>query len=1234
MTHPFRYGNTTLHILYVAVAYYISGKLGTLLAVPPGYATAIWPPSGIALAGVLIYGNRVWPGILLGSFLINLQIASTGNPHGMILSSVAIALLISSGATLQALSGSYLLRRFAGFPNPLSTPKEVELFMLIGGLGSALINSTISVSTLVAVEKVPVENFLTNWGTWWAGDAIGICIFTPLILAWLLHPTSAWKHRRVVITFTILAMFSLTTLLVAYESQKENEHLKSEFENQSARLGTALEKSLFTHINEIKALESFYSASKEVGRDEFRTFVNHSLSNFNGIQALEWAPIVSSSERKSFEMDVAREGYRNFKVSERNAKNELISADSRSEYVPVTFVEPYQGNEAALGYDLYSNEVRRAAIIQARDTGEVAVTRRIVLVQEHGKQFGILAFIPVYQNGLPHQSIEDRRRNIRGYLLAVFRGGDIVTAAFKDFNLKGLSFRLIDSTAPAEDQLLFSNDVMKINSLGFHEKGLFGGNIQIKSSLDIPVGGHLWRLEVVPKQEYFSYLRSDNAWLILLLGFFLTSVVGSFVILLSGRGNVLRRLVDERTEALSESEERFRATFENAPLGVALFTLDGHYQQVNHRYCEFIGYTQNELLTMSFREITDPSFYSSDAEIVRCLLTGEISSFSIEKVYVRKDGRAVWGNASGSLIRNSDSSPRSIIVVVEDIDQRKKTDGELRIAATAFETQEGMLVTDANGDILRVNHAFTTITGYSADEVVGKNPRLLSSGRHDAVFYEAMWSKISSEGAWEGEIWNRRKSGEVYPEHLTITAVKDSMGNVTNYVATLTDITLNKAAAEKIEHLAFYDPLTKLPNRRLLIDRLQQAFASSARSGKTGALLFIDLDNFKNLNDTLGHDTGDLLLQQVAERLSACTREGDTVSRFGGDEFVVMLEELSEQQIEAAAQAEAIGNKILASLNKPYELGAHPYHSTPSIGITLFNDHEHETEDLLKQADLAMYQAKNAGRNALRFFDPKMQENINQRTAIERELRLALKKEQFQLYYQIQVDSEGHALGAEALIRWIHPERGLVSPAQFIPVAEETGLILPVGQWVLETACAQIKAWEKDERTRELVLSVNVSARQFRQSGFVTQIQTIIERFAINPTKLKLELTESILLESIEDTISTMNALNDVGVQFSLDDFGTGYSSLQYLKKLPLGQLKIDQSFVRDITFDEQDRSIVRTVIAMARSLELEVIAEGVETEEQKQRLMNSGCTHYQGYLFSKPVPVEHFERLLNQGGK
>jgi diguanylate cyclase (GGDEF)-like protein/PAS domain S-box-containing protein len=603
----------------------------------------------------------------------------------------------------------------------------------------------------------------------------------------------------------------------------------------------------------------------------------------------------------------------------------------------------------------------------------------------------------------------------------------------------------------------------------------------------------------------------------------------------------------------------------------------------------------------------------------------------MEEEYLDASGVHHWVETFKAPVVDVNGGMLGTVGFARDISDRKKIEIDMRIAATVFESQEGMLVTDANNIILRVNRSFTNITGYTAEEVIGKNPRILQSGQQDANFYASMWKSINTTGSWQGEVWNRRKNGEVFPEHLTITAVKDQNGIISNYVATLTDITLSKAAVDKIEHLAFYDPLTGLPNRRLLQDRLKPALASSHRSGRQGALLFIDMDNFKILNDTLGHDMGDLLLQQVAQRLESCMREGDTVARLGGDEFVVMLEDLSEQTLEAAAQTEVIGHKILAILNQVYLLAMHEYRNTPSIGATLFNGQEQSIEELLKQADIAMYQAKASGRNALRFFDPQMQACITARVALEKDLRLALEEDQFILYYQPQVHHGGQIIGAEVLIRWQHPLRGLVSPADFIPIAEETHLILPIGQWVLKTACIQLKIWEGNEHTRHLQLAVNVSSRQFYQEDFVAQVAQILSQSAINPNMLKLELTESLVLDDIEDTIFKMNALRKIGVRFSMDDFGTGYSSLSSLKKLPLDQLKIDQSFVRDISIDQDDTIIVETIIAMANKLNIEVIAEGVETEAQRAFLEQHDCQLFQGYLFSKPVPIKQFELLLKK---
>ncbi len=470
----------------------------------------------------------------------------------------------------------------------------------------------------------------------------------------------------------------------------------------------------------------------------------------------------------------------------------------------------------------------------------------------------------------------------------------------------------------------------------------------------------------------------------------------------------------------------------------------------------------------------------------------------------------------------------------------------------------------------------------------------------------------------------------MFPEWLTITAVKNESGTVTHYISTHFDITERKKAEDKINELAFYDQLTGLPNRTLLQDRLKLAMIASTRHKHHGAVMLIDLDNFKTLNDTLGHDMGDLLLKQIAERLNACLHAEETVARLGGDEFVVILTGLDAMKSNAAGQAESVAERVLQALNQTYQLKEVSFNSTPSIGITLFQGQHVTAEELMKQADLAMYQAKDMGGNSIHFFDPAMQTVVVERSVLEAGLRRAIKENQFELYYQPQVTIDGMITGAEALLRWHHSERGIVPPSKFIPLAEETRLILPMGIWVLEAACARLASWAGRSSLADLSLAVNVSAHQFRQADFVEQVIAIIEKTGANPARLKIELTESLMVQNIEDIIDKMRKLKALGVGFSLDDFGTGYSSLSYLKRMPLDQLKIDQSFVRDVLTDANDAAIAGTIVKLAESLGLQVTAEGVETDEQREFLIRIGCHAYQGFLFSHPLPAEDFERLVN----
>ncbi|MFY9722931.1 MAG: EAL domain-containing protein [Azonexus sp.] len=669
-------------------------------------------------------------------------------------------------------------------------------------------------------------------------------------------------------------------------------------------------------------------------------------------------------------------------------------------------------------------------------------------------------------------------------------------------------------------------------------------------------------------------------------------------------------------------------------LGEGLYVIDrqGHCEFINPVALEILGLTRQEIVGKDQHRLfhhhrPDGSPYpNSECPIYLTLHDGRKRRG--EEWFFRKNGEGFPVRYSVTPLR--DRRNEGAVVAFHDISDSRKADEQMRISAIAFETQEAMLVTDAAKRIIRVNRAFTEITGYTFDEVIGQTPAVFKSGHHDYGFYGEMWASLKAHGNWRGEIWNRRKNGEVFPEWLSITAVRNAEGQISHFVASYLDLTQRKEAEEQIQFLAFYDPLTHLPNRRLLNERLEKALLAGARHRRYAALLFIDLDNFKMLNDSMGHAIGDLLLREVAQRLSNSIRANDTVARQGGDEFVILLEELSQDIHGAIAQIKLIAHNMLEALDKPYQFGDVSYHCTASIGAVPFMDTGETVESLLKSADMAMYKAKAAGKNALRFFDPSMQTEIEQRATVERELRNALQAGQFELYFQPQVDSAGSVFGAEALIRWHHPGRGLVGPDEFIRIAEESRLILPIGQWVLTQACRQLALWQKNPDTAHLTLAVNVSALQFRDSDFVNSVARAIAESGAPGSRLKLEITESLLVEDIGGTIEHMRPLKEkLGVGLVLDDFGTGYSSLSYLKQLPLDQIKIDRSFVRDINSDPNDAAIAETIIALGHFFNLTIIAEGVETPAQRDTLIICGCKAFQGFYFGKPGTIEQFQAGL-----
>ncbi|MFN7695837.1 MAG: EAL domain-containing protein [Burkholderiales bacterium] len=698
----------------------------------------------------------------------------------------------------------------------------------------------------------------------------------------------------------------------------------------------------------------------------------------------------------------------------------------------------------------------------------------------------------------------------------------------------------------------------------------------------------------------------------------------------------------ETEKALHASEARFEALVSNLQIGILSQGADDQILSCNRKALDLLGMTRDQLMGKSS---LDPgwSVVGEDGQplpleehpSIKAKRTGQPVRDVILGVNRPLLGGRIWLQVQAEPLFNPDGSLSHVAVSFVDISALQEARQHALEQQQALERQsahlqavvenmaDAVVTIDAKGCIQSFNRAASDIFGFLPESVIGRNVSMLmpapDSAQHDAYLARYAATREARILGMPREVQGRRSDGSVFPIHLSITPT--NQGDAPMFVGVMRDITQRRQAEEEIRRLAFYDPLTGLPNRRLLVDRLEKALAAAARHGQHGAVMFIDLDHFKQLNDTLGHAVGDLLLQQVGSRLMGCIRQVDSAARLGGDEFVVLLSELDGQVTEAAMQAANVAEKIMATLEPSYLLGSQPYRITPSIGIAVFRDNE-PVDELLKKADIAMYQAKSAGRNTVRFFDPQMQAAAMVRAEMEKEILISMAGEHFELHYQPQVNWQGRSIGVEALLRWRHPIKGMVMPGAFIPAAEESGLILPLGKWVMEEACRQLSRWSGQASAACWTVSVNVSALQLSQPNFVESVRRALLASGANPALLKIELTESVLAKDFEQFTAKMNELKTLGVGFSLDDFGTGYSSLAYLKQLPLDQLKIDRSFVRDLEVDASDAIIARSIVALGHALGLKVVAEGVETAAQRDVLLSFGCDYLQGYYFSRPRPA------------
>jgi diguanylate cyclase (GGDEF)-like protein/PAS domain S-box-containing protein len=677
-------------------------------------------------------------------------------------------------------------------------------------------------------------------------------------------------------------------------------------------------------------------------------------------------------------------------------------------------------------------------------------------------------------------------------------------------------------------------------------------------------------------------------------------------------------------DRLRRSEQRIRDLFDQAGDGIFIANLDGRYIDVNDAGCRMLGYARSELVGKTIGDLIPPEDVLRLAQSKQALLAGETQV--AEWTLRRKDGKPLAVEVSAKILRNGQWQ-----ALVRDIGERRQIQAQLRQAATVFDsTNEGIMIADADGRIANINNAFTTITGFELHEVVGRNPSLQHSGRHDEAFFRDMWASITSTGQWQGMIWNRRKNGEVYPAWENISAIKDATGVVSHYVAVLADITPIQRAEERLRHLAHHDPLTGLPNRLLFASSLLQSLERAKRHDEKVALLFIDLDRFKLINDSMGHGAGDELLKEIGHRLKSVMRAQDVVARLGGDEFTITMDEI--KRVDDVA---TLAQKIIAEVSRPVNLYGHDVVITPSVGIALYPDDAGTVDDLTRAADSAMYRAKERGRSTYEFYTRDITERVMEHVSLEAGLRHALAHGELQLHYQPQFEPGSLRLvGVEALLRWQHPQQGLIEPERFISVAEQSGLIQTIGTWVIHQACAQARAW-LDQGLAPVRMAINVSGWQILHDGLVNTVKEAQRTHGLrsDETQIELEITETVL-QTVEPSAAVLQQLRALGVRIAIDDFGTGYSSLSMLKQLPIDTLKIDRLFVRNTPEDSDSRAIVSAVISMAHTLGLRVVAEGVETQAQLDFLRDEGCDEVQGYLLGRPAPAADTARLLAHAGQ
>ncbi len=1017
----------------------------------------------------------------------------------------------------------------------------------------------------------------------------------------------------------VAALFLALTLAGWYLARGlEHQELENRFHARAAEIPLRIESRLSGYEQVLRGSAGLLSASDAVSRAEWRNYIAslHLDERYPGIQGVGFARRVLPDEVSAHVAASRAEGYPEYR---------LWPAGARDEYTAIVYIEPFTGrNTRVLGYDMYSDPVRREAMAQARDTGKTAITRKVILLQETDtdRQPGFLMYAPHYATGRPVAAAETRRTALAGYVYAPFRMQDFIRGALGD-HYRDLDVTIFDGIEQAPDALLHDSSAGNKDDAG--HAPLF------RSTIALALYGQTWSVHVSSLPAFEQRINRQKPLLVLAGGILISllATIASLSLIVSReRSNALslanRELVSVISEqqttsaALSLAKSETQHILES--ITDAFFVLDNgwRFTYLNPKAEELLKRSSAELLQ---RNIWDEFPEAVDTEIYHQYHRALREQKTIEFIEYYAPLRT-WLDIR---VYPCDSG---VSVFLRDVNRQVQRDEALRLRERAIESSvNAILITDyqqVDHPIIYVNPAFERMTGYTTAEVMGQNCRFLQHGDRDQPDLKKLRTLIHEQSEGRVVLRNYHKNGDLFWNELYIAPVKDHNDRVTHFVGVLNDITEARNYQNELERRATHDLLTGLANRGLLMDRLQLAAIQAKRRGQKVAVLFIDLDGFKTVNDGFGHATGDQVLKLTGNRLAAIVREGDTVGRLGGDEFVIVLND--QERIEDISDAVT---RIMESVLRPIPIQTHEITLTCSIGISVCPDDGEEAGALLKYADIAMYKAKDEGKNTSRFYTRGMNDTIVQRITLTNNLRQALERREFLLHYQPQVDLQtGTVLGTEALIRWQHPEFGLISPSQFLPLAEESGQIVHIGEWVIDTACAQNIAFGKTGLP-PLLMSVNLSARQLRDKNLIDLIRNALDITGLPAQSLELEITESMVMADLEAGLDILKKIKDLGVRLAMDDFGTGYSSLSYLKRFPIDRLKIDRSFVRDVTTDADDAALTTAIIALAHKLGVKVVAEGVETREQRDFLINAGCDQAQGYHYAKPVDAAEFQRLM-----